>query len=114
MKFGLPEVTYRSLQDYFHQQPAIWRVIIYGSRGMGTHEPASDIDLALEVEVDDTVEAFFLIGRIKTELEELPTPYRFDVTDLGTLKHDGLREHINRIGKVFYHRRKSTPQEKLI
>ncbi|MGB3587537.1 MAG: nucleotidyltransferase domain-containing protein [Tunicatimonas sp.] len=102
MKFGLPNATYQLLQNYFRQQSAVEKVIIYGSRAMGTQEPASDIDLALVVNEDDATEAFFLIAQIKTELEELPTPYRFNVINLGTLKHDGLRDHIARVGKVFY------------
>ncbi len=102
MKFGLPDTTYNLLQDYFQQQPTVKRVMIYGSRAMGTYETASDIDLAMEVNLDNTTEAFFLTGQIQTELEELPTPYRFDVTNLRTLKHEGLRDHIKRMGKLFY------------
>ena len=105
MTFGLPDATYILLLDYFRRQPAVERVIIYGSRAIGTYEKTSDIDLAFVADVPDEADAFFLTGEIKTDLEELPTPYRFDVTNLRTLRHDGLRDHIERKGVVFYERK---------
>jgi len=37
-------------------------------------------------------------------LDDLPTPYLFDVTHYESLKHEGLKEHIDRVGVVFYER----------
>jgi len=37
-------------------------------------------------------------------LDDLSTPYLFDVTHYETLRHAGLKEHIERVGVVFYQR----------
>ena len=38
------------------------------------------------------------------ELDELPTPYMFDVTDYKRLSHQGMKDCIDRDGIVFYQR----------
>ena len=34
--------------------------------------------------------------------EELPTPYHVDVISYNELDNDNLKEHVNRIGEIFY------------
>lgn len=34
----------------------------------------------------------------------LPLPYYFDVVHYESLKHSGLKEHIDKFGKIFYKR----------
>ncbi|MCB9731986.1 MAG: hypothetical protein H6745_05060 [Deltaproteobacteria bacterium] len=36
------------------------------------------------------------------QLEELPLPYVFDVVALDAVRHEGLREHIARVGVRVY------------
>ena len=36
------------------------------------------------------------------ELEDLPLPYMFDVEAYELLRHEPLREHIDRCGSLFY------------
>ena len=97
MMFGLPEETEQLIKSYFSNISEISKVVIYGSRAKGDYEKGSDIDLAFfSTSKND------LSGRLKTDLEELPTPYFFDVTDYNRLKHKELKEHIDRVGKVFY------------
>ena len=36
------------------------------------------------------------------DLDELPTPYQFDVKLYNEINHKKLKEHIDRVGKVFY------------
>ena len=97
-KYGLPERTLNDLLDYFSKQKDIEKVIIYGSRVKGTYHKGSDVDFAI-------VGAQNLdISRIYTELDELPTPYTFDVLNLKTLSHKGLIDSINSQGQVFYKR----------
>ena len=43
--------------------------------------------------------------RIEAELDELETPYMFDVIDYKALTHAGIKQSIDRDGKVFYERR---------
>ncbi len=97
MKFGLPESTVALLHEYFTGIIEIEKVVVYGSRAKGNYEKGSDIDLAVfsRSNVD-------LTGRLLTELDELQTPYFFNVTDYKSLKHKGLIEHIDRVGIVLY------------
>ena len=70
---------------------------IYGSRAKGDYQRGSDIDLAFSSPVDYSAE-------LHEALDELPTPYLFDVTHFETLRHKELKEHIERVGVVFYER----------
>lgn len=96
---GLPETVLKLLQDYFASHPDVIKVFIYGSRAMGRENPGSDIDLALVTTSDHDISA-----HVKGDLEELPTPYLFDVVDYQRITHMPLREHINRVGKVLFER----------
>jgi hypothetical protein len=42
------------------------------------------------------------IATIVGELEELPLPYTFDVQAYDAIRHQPLREHIDRVGQNFY------------
>ena len=42
------------------------------------------------------------MSRIAGELDELPTPYMFDVTDYKTLTHEGMKNSIDTQGILFY------------
>ncbi len=95
--FGLPQVTIDLLRDYFSHIPEIEKVVIYGSRVKGKNEQGSDIDFAFFSHSEDD-----LTGKLLVELDELPTPYLFNVTNYYKLKHQELKEHIDRVGIVFY------------
>lgn len=97
--FGLPEKIIQQLQDYFNSNSEIIKVFIYGSRAMGLEKPGSDIDLALV-----TRSKYDISARVKGDLEELPTPYLFDVCDYQRISYAPLREHIDRVGKVLFER----------
>jgi len=94
-KFGLPERTIKELLEYFKSKPEIEKVIIYGSRAKGTYKNGSDIDFAIWTTNGS-------IAQIAAELEDLPTPYMFDVTDYNTLSHENLKKNIDTDGIVFY------------
>ena len=81
------------IREVLARHSSIAGAIVFGSRAMGTARPESDIDLALEG-IDDPLEA----QAIANELEELPLPYRFDVTALDAVRIPSLREHIKRVG----------------
>ena len=98
--FGLPEQTINSLLEFFSSQPDILQVRVYGSRALGTEKPASDIDLAIWTTGEKDLSA-----KIKSALEELPTPYLFDVTDYKTISHLPLKEHIDRASKLLYEKK---------
>ena len=56
---------------------------------------------ALFVGLPPTYRTFF---RIAGELDDLPTPYKFDVIDYKNLSHEGMKNSIDRDGIVFYKR----------
>ena len=99
--FGLPENILKLLQDYFVTHPQIIKVFVYGSRAMGRETPGSDIDLAIV-----TTSEHDISGSVMADLEELPTPYLFDVIDNERITHHPLREHIDRVGKPLYTQKK--------
>ncbi len=98
--FGLPEKTINQIINYFQTQHEIMEVRVYGSRAMGTGERGSDIDLAIFTSSEKDRS-----GRVKTDLEGLSTPYMFDITDYTHISHPGLKQHIDRVGKVLFKRK---------
>ena len=98
--FGLDSRTRALLDRVLERYPAVLEARIFGSRAMGTHRAESDIDLALYGEVDAA-----LAARVAGELDELPLPYQFDVRAYSEVQHEGLREHIDRVGRCIFVRR---------
>ncbi len=97
-EFGLPPATLSTIRQILADFPAVQKAIIYGSRAKGTHRPGSDIDLTL---LGDALDLDTL-GRISTRLDESPIPYQVDLSIFKLINHAGLREHIERVGQVFY------------
>ncbi len=75
-------------------------VILYGSRALGTYKTGSDIDLTFigkQLSFSDVL-------KLEAELDDLLTPYSFDLSVFHELDNPKLIEHINRVGVVFYER----------
>lgn len=94
--FGLPQRTIDELIAYFKSKPFIEKVCIFGSRVKGNYTNGSDIDLAIWTDSPETFQ------RIWGELDDLPTPYKFDVIDFKNLTHQGMINSIEKDGIVFY------------
>lgn len=77
----------------------VQKAAIFGSRSIGNYKNGSDIDIAIygaNITAD-------LVNEISVELnEKLPLPYYFDIVHYDSLKHDGLKDHIDKYGKSFY------------
>jgi predicted nucleotidyltransferase len=97
-EFGLPPATLDTIRRILADVPAVKKAVIYGSRAKGTHRPGSDIDLSLMGEGLD----LDTLGKIATLLEESPIPYEVDLSVFELIEHQALREHIERVGQVFY------------
>jgi predicted nucleotidyltransferase len=100
MKYGLTEATIEKIQGIFSRFPAIEKAVLYGSRAKGNYKTGSDIDLTLygeELTSD-------LCSTIASELDDLLLPYTIDLSIFDELNHAELREHIERVGMVFYER----------
>lgn len=100
MKFGLSDSTIAKIQSVFELCPQIDKVIVYGSRAKGNYRPGSDIDLTLFGNELNQRQC----SDIAEELDELLLPYMIDLSIFDQLNHSDLKEHIRRVGKVFYQR----------
>ncbi len=97
---GLSSETVRRIHLVLAAFPEVESAILYGSRAKGNYKRGSDIDLALKgVGLN-----WKLLGDIAEAIDDLLTPYETDLLIYEQLKDDSLREHINRVGKVFYRR----------
>ena len=96
--FGLPERTVNEILTYFKSINELETVKIFGSRAKGNFKPNSDIDFVLYGKNLTTQ----LVNKISSELDELPTPYTFDVHWDKEITHQKLLENINNTGKIFY------------
>lgn len=97
-RFGLSESEIRSIQSIFLKYPEIEKVILYGSRALGTFKPASDIDLTIMTSKKDLSFLF----KIENEIDELLLPYKVDLSIHSMLDNENLKEHILRVGQEFY------------
>jgi predicted nucleotidyltransferase len=88
---GLPQRTWSEIVTVLQRYPELRWVKLYGSRALGRQRPGSDIDLAFSCNRDCS-------AALAGALEELPTPYRFDVSHWESLQHPGLRQHIASAG----------------
>ena len=98
-EFGITDKTYRLLLDTFSKYPEIEQVIIFGSRAKGNYKKGSDIDLSIKGK-NCKLETAINISAIINE--RLPIPYHVDVIDYASLHHTDLKEHIDRVGILFF------------
>ena len=99
-RFGLSQATIDTINQIFKKYPAITKVIIYGSRAMGTYKNGSDIDLTIidyQLKDQDYTQLF-------VDLDDLFIPYTFDLSLYREIDNEDLKAHIQRVGQVFYER----------
>ena len=97
--FGITQNIINELNNIFHKYENIEKVIIYGSRAKGNFREGSDIDLTIigGIERKDLM-------KIKDEIDDSYIPYLFDISIYNQLTSESLKDHINRVGKIFYKR----------
>ena len=93
-RHGLSPRTVTEIRQCLQGFPQIHWVKLYGSRAMGSHWAGSDIDLAFSAPDDCS-------AALREALDQLPTPYLFDVTHWDSLGYAPLRDHIERVGIPF-------------
>ena len=99
MTLGLTTAELTELASVFQRYPAIQIVWLFGSRATGKHKKASDVDLALQGEID-----LHLLAKIKYELEEnTALPYFFDVVNYAAVDIN-LKNRIDSEKKLIYQR----------
>lgn len=97
LRFGLNSITLAAITNCMRLYPEIAWAKIYGSRAKGNYGRGSDIDIVFSSSIDYS-------ANLHAALDDLPTPYIFDVTHYESLKHAELKSHIERVGQVFYKR----------
>lgn len=100
MKYGLPDTTIEKIHGVLARFPAVEKALLYGSRAKGNYRNGSDIDLTL---YGDGLTYNTLLA-ILGDLDDLLLPYMIDLSIFAMLDHADLREHIERVGVVFYER----------
>ena len=98
MKYGLKETIIDKINSVFENYSEIEKVIIYGSRAKGNFRPGSDIDITL---IGNQLE-YSILSKINIAIDDLNTPYLFDISIFDKLNAPDLEEHINRVGQIFY------------
>lgn len=97
--YGLPAQVVQAIQLVLSQYPQVRSAVLYGSRAKGNFREGSDIDLTLKT--DSSADTALLL-QIENQLDELNTPYQFDLSLFHHITNPGLIEHISRVGVNFY------------
>ena len=94
--FGLDAAVINAMRAVFAKHTFITQVKIFGSRAKGTYRPNSDIDVALfgTMRWED-------VASIRQSLDDLSTPYQFDVVAYALIEHPSLKDHVDRCGIAF-------------
>ena len=96
---GLSETELSTLREVFTKFDAIEEVILFGSRARGTHQKASDVDLAIKgknIDLDT-------LAKLKYTLEEQTNlPYFFDVVIYDKISDNALKKAIDEGGERIY------------
>jgi predicted nucleotidyltransferase len=98
MDTGLNEDATSKIRAVFKKFHQVEKAVLYDSRAMGTYKPSSDVDLSLfgkNLTQD-------LIWTIAQELDDLLLPQMFDLSLFETLDNNELKDHIARVGIIFY------------
>lgn len=82
MKYGLTDNFISTIEEIFKKNNKITKLIIYGSRAKGTYKLGSDIDLAIvgDISLEE-------LNKIAIELDDLDSPYTFDLCIYNKLKN---------------------------
>lgn len=107
MRFGLSEQTIGKLCDVFAKHSAIDMAVLFGSRAKGNFRPGSGFDLSLH----GTGISLKELGEIEFEIDDLMLPHKVDLLNFDKSDHAKLREHIERVGVIFYQRRNAVGEQ---
>lgn len=100
--FGLKDGDLETIIAILKKYPQIEQALIFGSRAKGNFKPGSDVDIVIKGNVPDIItEIGFSLN------EDSLLPYKFDVLDYSTISNRNLIDHINRVGIVFYEKKRN-------
>lgn len=96
---GIPAHAVARMRAVFSAHPVVEQALLFGSRAKGNYKRGSDIDLAICGPVDSSE-----LGTIAWELDDLLLPWEIDLLQYERITSADLREHIDRVGQLFYSR----------
>ncbi len=96
----LPPATLQALHTLFARCPALDRVVLFGSRAMGTAHERSDIDLVAYGPALDR----HMLASLLMDIDELDIPWKVDLQAAADIRNAALAEHIERVGHTIYQR----------
>jgi predicted nucleotidyltransferase len=99
LQTGLRLTLINQLRDVFKSCSSIEKVVLYGSRAKGMYRAGSDIDVSLFGNITHTE-----LLSIETKIDDLLSPYLFDVSIFSEIESDELINHIERLGIEIYTR----------
>lgn len=99
---GLPQASIIKLCNTFNRISELDKVVLYGSRAKGNFRRGSDIDLCL---FGDLLNSSHLL-LLDEQIDELLLPYTCDLSIWQHINNADLREHIERVGILFYQKNK--------
>ncbi|MDA9231017.1 nucleotidyltransferase domain-containing protein [Rickettsiales bacterium] len=95
--FGLSESNIKIILEILRKYQLIEKVVIYGSRAKGNYKDGSDIDLVI---FGDNLDNY--LSKISSDFDDSLLPYKIDLSIFSDINNESLRDHIKRVGKVFY------------
>jgi predicted nucleotidyltransferase len=98
---GLKEKYRQTLLSILTANPRVERIVLFGSRAMGTYSPESDIDIVLygdELTLTDLAE-------LRAEIDKTTVPHRVDLLLARDIEKPELLEHIERHGVEWWSRK---------
>jgi predicted nucleotidyltransferase len=104
---GLPEASSARLLEVLRAHPHVDAIWLCGSRAMGRHTQASDIDLTLGGDQLSHNDLLQLLARI----DDLLLPWQVDLSLRQTLPED-LQAHVGRVGQCLWSRSAAVAAER--
>jgi predicted nucleotidyltransferase len=96
---GLTKQDIAEIIEVLQQHSSIQSAVIFGSRAKQTYKSGSDVDIALYGrDITDDI-----VNQISYQLnEETNLPYKFDILNYNSIANLELKNHIDRVGVIFY------------
>lgn len=95
--FGFSEIAYKKIKNLLSQFAEFEKVVIFGSRALGTYREGSDIDLAVFGGSISNIS----LRKFKILYDELNLPYQLDIIHYESIDNPALKKHIDDYGVSF-------------
>ena len=91
---GLSAEVIKQIVGCGQKYSQINKIVLFGSRAMGTYRQGSDIDICL---IGHSLDQNIGL-KLASDLDELNLPYTFDIAIYHKIENSEFVEHINRVG----------------